>query len=325
MQPLSFARRPPTRASLALAVVLAARTAFLVATGSGQRAQAAGSLTQVSDFGSNPGALQMYDYIPSAAQPNAPLVIALHGCTQQASDYCFDWFTASDDTRGNGEAASIIQMVKYMQAHFSIDASRIYITGLSAGGGMTADLLADYPDVFAAGSVDSGLPAQCATGGSSTASTCQSGAVNKTVAQWAALATNSDPGYSRPWPRVAIWQGTCDYTVNTANSTELMDQWTGVWGISQTPSSTASLPGGTSESIYNDASGKLAVEVYAISGTGTASPVLHREQLSANRRRARIPVRRLHVRRWLQPEHGPVERLHGAHAGGDEFGLLRHR
>jgi poly(hydroxyalkanoate) depolymerase family esterase len=178
VQPLSFARRPPTRASLALAVVLAALTAFLVATGSGQRAQAAGSLTQISNFGSNPGALKMYDYVPASAQPNAPLVIALHGCTQQASDYyndsgwpkyaelwgfdlvfpqqtsannsleCFDWFTGSDDTRGNGEAASIVQMVQYMQAHYSIDAYRIYITGLSAGGGMTADLLADYPDVF---------------------------------------------------------------------------------------------------------------------------------------------------------------------------------
>lgn len=298
MQPKSFARRPPTRASLALAVVLAALTAFLVATGSGQRAQAAGSLTQVSNFGSNPGALQMYDYIPASAQPNAPLVVALHGCTQQASDYyndsgwpkyadqwgfdlvfpqqtsarnsleCFDWFTSSDDTRGNGEAASIIQMVQYMQAHYSIDASRIYVTGLSAGGGMTADLLADYPDVFAAGSVDSGLPAQCATGGSTSASPCQSGTVNKTVAQWAALATNSDPGYSGPWPRVAIWQGTSDYTVNPANATDLMDQWTGVWGISQTASSTASLPGGTTESIYNDASGKPAVEMYMISGMG---------------------------------------------------------
>lgn len=298
MRPLSFARRRPIRASGALAVVLALLTALLVVLGTGQRAGAAGSLTQVSNFGSNPGALQMYDYIPASARPGAPLVVALHGCTQQAADYyndsgwpkyadlwgfdlvfpqqtsanssteCFDWYTSSDDTRGNGEAESVIQMVQYMQAHYSIDASRIYITGLSAGGGMTADLLADYPDVFAAGSVDSGLPAQCATGGQSTAYTCMDGPVSKTVAQWAALVTNSDPGYSGPWPRVAVWQGTSDYTVSTANSTELMDQWTGVWGISQTASSTASLPGGTSESVYNDANGKPAVEVYAISGMG---------------------------------------------------------
>ncbi|MBS2962671.1 PHB depolymerase family esterase [Actinocrinis puniceicyclus] len=240
----------------------------------------------------------MYEYVPSSTRPGAPLVVALHGCTQQASDYyddsgwpkyadlwgfdlvfpqqpstndateCFDWYTSSEDTRGHGEAESIMQMVQYMQAHYSIDASRIYVTGLSAGGAMTADLLADYPDVFAAGSVDSGIPAQCAAGGQSTAYPCMDGPVSKSVSQWAALATGSDPGYSGPWPRVAIWQGTADYTVNTANSTELMDQWTGVWGISQTASSTASLPGGTSESIYDDATGEPAVEVYAISGMG---------------------------------------------------------
>jgi poly(hydroxyalkanoate) depolymerase family esterase len=295
---MSLARRRPIRAICAAAVVLAVLTAFLVALGSGQRARAAASLTQVSNFGSNPGALQMYDYVPTSAGTNAPLVVALHGCTQQAADYyndsgwpkyadlwgfdvvfpqqtsannsteCFDWFTSSDDTRGNGEAASIIQMVQYMQAHYSINASRIYVTGLSAGGGMTADLLADYPDVFAAGSVDSGLPAQCATSGQSSAYTCMDGPVSKSVAQWAALAKNSDPGYAGTWPRVAIWQGSADYTVNTANSTELMDQWTGVWGISQTASSTATLTGGTTESIYNDAAGKPAVEVYSISGMG---------------------------------------------------------
>jgi poly(hydroxyalkanoate) depolymerase family esterase len=284
---------------MAVAVALAVLAALVLAVGSAPSAKANSStLNQVTSFGSNPGALQMYDYVPTSSAANAPLVIALHGCTQQASDYyndsgwpkyadlwgfdlvfpqqtssnnsedCFDFFTSSDDTRGNGEAESVIQMVQYMQAHYSINPKRIYITGLSAGGGLTADLLADYPDVFAAGSIDSGLPAQCATGGSTSAYTCMDGAVSKTVAQWAALATGSDPGYTGAWPRVQIWQGTADYTVNTANSAELMDQWTGVWGISQTPSSTQSLTGGTSESIYNDSTGNPAVEVFAISGMG---------------------------------------------------------
>jgi poly(3-hydroxybutyrate) depolymerase len=81
------------------------------------------TLTQVSSFGSNPGSIQMYDYVPTSAGSNAPLVVALHGCTQTATDYyndsgwpqyadqwgfdvvlpqqtssnnseeCFDWFT----------------------------------------------------------------------------------------------------------------------------------------------------------------------------------------------------------------------------------------
>src|SRR5258708_2226677 len=131
---MTFARCRPTRAYCAMAVVLAVLTAFLFTLGSGQRARAAAALTQVSAFGSNPGALQMFDYVPASPSSNASLVVALHGCTQQAADYY----------RGNGGAAPVIQMVQYMQAHYSIDAPRIYITDLSAGCGMTADLLADY-------------------------------------------------------------------------------------------------------------------------------------------------------------------------------------
>ncbi|MFC1429543.1 PHB depolymerase family esterase [Streptacidiphilus sp. N1-3] len=288
-----------TVSRLAPAVVLGLVAAGLaVAAGGGQAAAATGSFQQVSSFGSNPGGLQMFSYLSSAPQSRAPLVVALHGCTQTATGYhqdsgwqkyadqwgfdvvypqqtstnnsseCFDFFDPAQDSRGQGGAASVLQMVQYMEAHYSIDASRVYVTGLSAGGGLTSELLADYPDVFAGGAVDSGLPAQCATGGSASAYTCMGGAVNKTVAQWAKLATDSDPGWTGPWPRVAIWQGTSDYTVNQANATELRDQWTGVWGISQTPSSTRTLTGGTTESDYNDSSGRPAVQTYFISGMG---------------------------------------------------------
>jgi poly(hydroxyalkanoate) depolymerase family esterase len=298
VQPTSLARHRVARASTAVTAVLAVIAALVLTLGVQRPAQAnTASLTQVTGFGSNPGSLGMFDYVPTTAGSNAPLVVALHGCTQQAADYyndsgwpkyadlwgfdivfpqqssannsedCFDWFTPSDDSRGKGEAASIIQMVDYMESHYSINPSRVYVTGLSAGGGMTADLLADYPDVFASGSIDSGLPAQCATS-QTQAFTCMDSAVSKTAAQWASLAENSDPGYAGPWPTVQIWQGTADFTVSTANSTELMNQWTGVWGISQTASSTATLPGGTGESLYDDAQGHPVVEVFAISGMG---------------------------------------------------------
>ena len=45
------------------------------------------SLTQVTSFGSNPGGLRMWKYVPSGMPPNAPLVLALHACSQQAADY----------------------------------------------------------------------------------------------------------------------------------------------------------------------------------------------------------------------------------------------
>lgn len=291
----SSAWRASSAVGTALAV-LAAISVILLPAAAAPAAAATGSFQQVSNFGSNPGALQMYSYVSAAPLAAAPLVVALHGCTQNATEYeqdsgwqqfadqwgfdmvypqqtssnnaedCFDFFDPSQDSRGEGGAESVIQMVQYMEAHYSINTSRIYVTGLSAGGGLTSELLADYPDVFTAGSIDSGLPAQCATGGTTSAYTCMDGAVSKTVAQWAALATGSDPGYSGPWPRVAIWQGTADTEVNPANATEELDQWTGVWGISQTASSTQSLTGGTTETTYNASNGQPAVEMYSISG-----------------------------------------------------------
>jgi poly(hydroxyalkanoate) depolymerase family esterase len=259
-------------------------------------ARGAATLTQVTGFGSNPGSLNMYAYVPTGLASGRPLVLALHGCTQSASDYhahsgwskyadlygfavvygeqpsasnpilqCFDWGTPSNDQRGRGEALSLYQMVQYAEAHYGSDPHRVYVTGLSAGGGMTADLLADYPDVFAAGAIDSGPPAQCSTSGI-TNTNCTSGTTSHTPAQWGDLVRNSDPGYGGPWPRVAIWQGSSDTTVNPAALTESRDQWTNVWGISATPSGTASLSGGTTEKIYNDTSGTPAVVTFSVSG-----------------------------------------------------------
>jgi poly(hydroxyalkanoate) depolymerase family esterase len=290
--PAARARRNPAVAAVlsVLALLAAGLGVFATAT----PADAAG-LTQVTSFGSNPGNLAMYEYAPAGLPSGAPLVVALHGCTQSASDYfthsgwqkyadlwgfalvfpqtsssnnalsCFSWFDSSKDTRGKGEAASVMSMVSTAKTQYHSDTHRVYVTGLSAGGGMTSDLLADYPDVFAGGAVDSGLPAQCATAQAG-ASQCQYGSMNLTPAQWGDKVRSSDPGYSGPWPRVAIWQGTSDTTVQPVNATELRDQWTNVWGISQTASGTQSLPGGTTLSVYDDPQGNPAVELYQISG-----------------------------------------------------------
>lgn len=291
--PTARLRRAAATAVLGVLTLLAAcLAAFTAAAPAG-----AAGLTQVTSFGSNPGNLAMYEYAPASLPAGAPLVVALHGCTQTASDYfadsgwqkyadlwgfalvlpqtstsnnvlsCFSWFDSTKDTRGNGEAASVVSMVTHAEAQYGTDTHRVFVTGLSAGAGLTADLLADYPDVFAGGSVDSGLPAQCAAT-QAAASSCQSSSQGLTPAQWGDKVRASDSGYSGPWPRVAIWQGQSDTTVAPVNATELRDQWTNVWGIGQSASSTQSLPGGTTLSVYDDPSGAPAVEMYQIAGMG---------------------------------------------------------
>jgi poly(hydroxyalkanoate) depolymerase family esterase len=151
-------------------------------------------LTEVSDFGSNPGNLRMLTYVPLQLPSRSPLVVVLHGCLQTARDYdegsgwsmlakrhgfalvyaeqartnnpngCFNWFQSHDARRGSGEALSIRQMVTRMRRTHSIDPARIFITGLSAGGGMASVMLATYPEVFAGGGIIAGLPFGAASG-----------------------------------------------------------------------------------------------------------------------------------------------------------------
>ncbi|UOX90201.1 PHB depolymerase family esterase [Amycolatopsis sp. FBCC-B4732] len=282
---------------LAFAGLAAITAAVLTTVGVAAADPPPSSLVQVPDFGANPGALAMYTYTPAGLEAGRPVVVALHGCTQSAADYyahsgwpaladrwrfevvfpqtstannslkCFTWFDPADDTRGKGEAASVKSMVDKAVADHGSDTKRVFVTGLSAGGGMTADLLAAYPDVFAGGGVMAGLPAQCATS-ITQASGCQQNNQNLSPAQWAAKVTAQNPGYGGPWPRVAIWQGTGDYTVYPVNGTELRDQWTAVHGVSQTPSNTQSLPGSTTVTNYGD-----KVQLYSIAGMGHGTAV----------------------------------------------------
>jgi poly(3-hydroxybutyrate) depolymerase len=148
-------------------------------------------LAEVGGFGSNPGQLRMFKYVPEGLEPGRPLVVALHGCTQQASAYddetgwialadrhrfalllpqetvnlarCFRWFEVDQSSRDQGEALSVRQMIERMVADHQLNPARVHVTGLSAGGAMTAVLLAVYPDLFAGGAVIAGIPYRCAS------------------------------------------------------------------------------------------------------------------------------------------------------------------
>ncbi|MGH3433387.1 MAG: extracellular catalytic domain type 1 short-chain-length polyhydroxyalkanoate depolymerase [Thermocrispum sp.] len=265
-------------------------------------AAAQADLQPVPDFGPNPGALSLHVYLPDGLPSGAPAVVALHGCTQTAADYhghagwrdladrggfavlypqqrtannanrCFNWFQPADSDRDSGEAASIRQMVQHAVDAYQVDAGRIYVTGLSAGGAMTANLLADYPDVFDGGAVMAGIPAKCARD-LLAGFQCMSTDQGRTPQQWADLVRGSAPGHDGPWPTVAIFHGTGDTTVAPVNAEELRDQWTAVQGISQTPSTTEQLPAGTTKTEYHDAQGAPLVEQYLIDGMPHAQPV----------------------------------------------------
>ncbi|MEV7462926.1 extracellular catalytic domain type 1 short-chain-length polyhydroxyalkanoate depolymerase [Streptomyces rubiginosohelvolus] len=267
-------------------------------------ARAVAALERVTSFGANPGGLNMYVYRPAALPANAPVVVALHGCTQSAQVYsdnaglntfadrhgflvvyaetttannankCFNWFQPGDTRRGQGEAASIRQMVAHAATAYGTDTGRVQVTGLSAGGAMTSVMLAAYPDVFAAGAVVAGIPYGCGTDVVS-AFGCMSPGVDRTPAAWAQAVRDAHPGFAGPWPRVAIWHGDNDATVAPRNADELRDQWTAVHGLGQTPDRTSTIgPNSTRRSEYLAADGGASVvEVNRVPGIGHGTPV----------------------------------------------------
>lgn len=259
------------------------------------------TLTQVTNFGSNPGALQMFTFVPSGLPSGAPLVVVLHGCTETASSYstetewgnlgqrfgfatvfaqqqtannsssCFNWFQTGDISRDQGEALSIKQMVDTMKSTVGSDPARIFVTGISAGGLMTTVMMATYPDVFAGGAVMSGGPYMCATSLTGTTA-CQMGNVSHTPQQWGDLVRNAFPGYSGPYPRLISFHGSSDTTVAPADQQQQVDQWSNVLGIDETADVNETFRTATHK-VYRDASGRSMIETYLVNGMGHALTV----------------------------------------------------
>ncbi|HET8641972.1 MAG TPA: PHB depolymerase family esterase [Pseudonocardiaceae bacterium] len=282
--------------SLLVSLVTIAAGVLLVAA----RPVEAATLRQITGFGSNPGNLQMFTYAPAGLATGRPLVVTLHGCGQTASVYanntgwteladrwgvalvvpqqqtgnnssrCFNWFVPGDISRGQGEALSIKQMVDWARSNYGSAADRIYVTGLSAGGAMTAAMMAAYPDVFAGGGIAAGVPYRCAES-QSAAFTCMFSGVNLSPQQWGDKVRGAS-SHAGPWPVLSVWHGTSDGTVVRANMTELVDQWTNVHGTDQTPDVSDTVAG-YPHRVYRNGSGRAVVESFEITGMGHGQPI----------------------------------------------------
>ncbi|WP_377271437.1 PHB depolymerase family esterase [Peterkaempfera sp. SMS 1(5)a] len=264
---------------------------------------AAASLTEVTNFGTNPTSLRMYVYVPASAPAKPAILVAAHQCTGSGPGFysgtefasladrygfivvypsatrsgsCWDVSSPQALTRGGGsDPVGIMSMVTYAEQHYGGDASRVYVTGASSGAMMTNVLLGDYPDVFKAGSAYMGVPFGCfaTTDGSSWNSACANGQISKTGQQWGDLVRAADPGYSGARPRMQLWHGTADTTLYYPNFGEEIKQWTNVLGVSETPVLTDHPQSSWTRTRYGSTGTQAPVEGVSVQGVGHALPM----------------------------------------------------
>ncbi|MDQ6702244.1 MAG: PHB depolymerase family esterase [Pseudomonadota bacterium] len=233
-------------------------------------------------------------YLPSHVNGRKrSLIMMLHGCTQNPDDFavgtgmnllaeeqgfivayprqpatanhsaCWNWFDRKDQMRDAGEPSIIAGITRAIMAEFDIDAGRVYVAGLSAGGAMALIMSATYPELYAAAGVHSGLAYRSAT---------------DLPSAFAAMGGKSSPAAmaqkkTRPKGarvRTIVFHGESDRTVHPSNAGLIVaDARAGFPGAAQETQHGRSAGGRAyTRTSIRDARGVVYVEHWAIEGLG---------------------------------------------------------
>jgi len=254
-------------------------------------------------------------YTPAGLLPGTavPLVVVLHGCTQSAQDIalgtgvnaladrqgfvalypeqsttdnvrsCWNWFDVGDQVRGSGEPAEIAAItdrVLRRPGPVTLDASRVYLMGMSAGGAMACILAATYPDVYASVGIHSALEYRAA-GSTSTALLAMINGGPDPQRQGQVAYAAMGPR-ARVVPAIVV-QGKVDHTVWPVNGDQTVRQWlttsrlvsgaaTGLDFAHPNASRDGLAPGGLSYSVrtWNDGAGRAVVQYWTVNGLAHA-------------------------------------------------------
>jgi len=219
-------------------------------------------MKELSSFGENPGKLNAYVYTPKNVMDSIskPLVVILHGCTQNAKqmheqtgwkeladsnqfhllypeqrminnpNLCFNWFNDSDIERGKGEVESIHQMILNVSESLNIDSSKIFVYGLSAGAAMSLAVMTSYPEIINAGAVLAGGPYKSCENPLK-AITLMKNPDQLTAEERGKKVKEQNPNFIGKYPKLILLHGGKDKVVAFENSLEIVKQWSYVLNV----------------------------------------------------------------------------------------------
>jgi len=219
------------------------------------------------------------------------LIVMLHGCTQNPDDFavgtgmnalaeqagclvlypeqdgranrshCWNWFEPGHQARDAGEPGILAGMTRHVMKEYDAEPSQVFVAGMSAGGAMAAVLGAEYPELFAAIGVHSGLPA---------------GSARDMISGLQAM---KKPGRARSLREavpVIVFHGDADHVVNSANGEAVLEQFVGAHaGLRATPLHTSeaeSTDGGrrSTRHTWRNEEGRTMAEHWIVHGAGHA-------------------------------------------------------
>ena len=237
-------------------------------------------------------------YVPSHMDGRKlPLIIMLHGCTQNPDDFavgtrmnqlaeehgfvvayprqpttanssgCWNWFNPNDQTRGLGEPSIIAGITRTIMAEFNVDAERVCVAGLSAGGAMAEIMGATYPELYAATGIHSGFAYGSATDAAS-ASAAMSGASSPVAPPQRKRRLKRAKGPVR----TIVFHGASDQTVHPSNGEMILAEARADLADTTRETQHHGSAGGRAytRTVIVDASGVPQVEHWAIEGLGHA-------------------------------------------------------
>jgi poly(3-hydroxybutyrate) depolymerase len=135
---------------------------------------------------------------------------------------------------------------------------------------MAASMLAIYPEVFAGGAIIAGLAHGIAGTIPEAFDRMRGHGLPSEHDAQRKLRVASD--HDGPWPKVSIWHGSSDQTVQSSNADTLAAQWRAVHSLDRA-ATYSKKAGVVSKEVWCDPSGEALIEINRIAGMGHGTPL----------------------------------------------------